>query len=77
MGSVCLAKVDGGRESAFANLAIREVRREIVGDLDYDSLLKMGYPDLESFINGYQEKGFPLSERDVVHLVEFDVLGRI
>jgi hypothetical protein len=75
-GSTCVARVAGSRKSPFANLMIEDLRRKIVEDLNNEDLEKMGFRNIESFIQSWEQSGTRLSLDDELYLAEFEVLDK-
>ncbi|TET90414.1 MAG: hypothetical protein E3J35_06575 [Methanomassiliicoccales archaeon] len=73
VGSYCAARVRGNRKTAFATLAVKNAQRKIAEDLDDSDLAKLGFRDLERFLDNPKNNGRAMSAEDGVHLVEFEV----
>lgn len=76
IGMICHARAVDHSHQPFACLRINNIERRIVGDLEDHELVSMGFDDLESFCQTFEDLRSPVSTEDEVALVDFDVLGK-
>ncbi|MEE9224434.1 MAG: hypothetical protein V3U51_06785 [Thermoplasmata archaeon] len=75
-GSLCVARVDRGKRTPFANFMIKDVNRAIVSDIEEEDLSRMGFSDIDELQTKAQESSVTLSDDLEVYLVEFEVLEK-